>query len=71
MAKEIPEYLLKVIIRVYYRADNVYITSLYLGEFTTVRAAEKLRNTLSRYNPDKLFLVKYEQITHPKYQIIK
>lgn len=59
MPKEQPEYLLKVTIDVLFRASQEQITSFQLGEF------------LSCYNPDKLFLAKYEQITNPKYQIIK
>lgn len=70
MAKEEPEYLLKVTINVLCRATQEQITSFLLGEFPSVRNAEKLRDLLSRYNPDKLFLAKYEQITNPKYQII-
>lgn len=70
MAKEQPEYLLKVTINVLYRATQENITSFLLGEFPTVRAAEKLRDTLSRCNPDKLFLAKYEQITNPQFKII-
>lgn len=69
MKKE-PEYLLKVTISVLLRADQAFVTSFLLGEFPTVRAAEKLRELLSRYNPDKLFLAKYEQITNPKFKII-
>lgn len=65
-----PEYLLKVTINVLCRATQERITSFLLGEFPTVRAAEKLRDVLSRYNPDKLFLAKYEQITNSKFQII-
>lgn len=63
MPKEQPEYLLKVTIDVLFRASQEQITSFQLGEFDTIRKAEKLRDTLSRYNPDKLFLAKYEQIT--------
>jgi len=70
MAKFEPEYLLKVTISVLCRATQEQITSFLLGEFPTIRAAEKLRDVLSRYNPDKLFLAKYEQITNPKFQII-
>lgn len=69
MKKE-PEYLLKVTISVLLRADQAFVTSFLLGEFPTVRAAEKLRELLSRYNPDKLFLAKYEQITNPNFKII-
>ena len=71
MPKEQPEYLLKVTIDVLFRASQEQITSFQLGEFDTIRKAEKLRDTLSCSNPDKLFLAKYEQITNPKYQIIK
>lgn len=70
MAKEQPEYLLKVTINVLYRATQENIISFLLGEFPTVRAAEKLRDTLSRCNPDKLFLAKYEQVTNPQFKII-
>lgn len=70
MAKQEPEYLLKVTIKVLLRADQAYVTDFLLGEFPTVRAAEKLRDTLSRYNPDKLFLAKYEQVTNPNFKII-
>lgn len=70
MSKEQPEYLLKVTINVLYRATQENITSFLLGEFPSVRNAEKLRDTLSRFNPDKLFLAKYEQITNPNYKII-
>lgn len=70
MAKQEPEYLLKVTINVLLRADQAFVTNFLLGEFPTVRAAEKLRDTLSRYNPDMLFLAKYEQITNPKFKII-
>lgn len=69
MKKE-PEYLLRVTISVLLRADQAFVTSFLLGEFPTVRAAEKLRVLLSRYNPDKLFLAKYEQITNPKFKIL-
>lgn len=65
-----PEYLLKVTINVLYRSTQEQVTSFLLGEFPTVRAAEKLRDVLSRYNPDKLFLAKYEQITNPKFKLI-
>lgn len=46
MAKQEPEYLLKVTINVLYRADQAFITSFLLGEFPTVRAAEKLHDVL-------------------------
>ena len=69
MAKQEPEYLLRVTIDVLYRASQEQITTFLLGEFPTVRAAEKLRDC--RYNPDKLFLANYQQITNPKYQLIK
>lgn len=68
--KQEPEYLLKVTIKVLLRADQAYVTDFLLGEFPTVRAAEKLRDVLSRYNPDKLFLAKYEQVTNPNFKII-
>ena len=64
MAKQEPEYLLRVTINVLYRASQEQIT-------TFLRAAEKLRDCLCRYNPDKLFLANYQQITNPKYQLIK
>lgn len=70
MAKEQPEYLLRVTIDVLYRASQERITSFFLGEFDTIRNAEKLRDNLTRYNPDKLFLAKYEQITNPQFKII-
>lgn len=70
MAKQEPEYLLKVTINVLLRADQAFVTNFLLGEFPTVRAAEKLRDILSRYNPDKLFLAKYEQVTNPNFKII-
>ena len=70
MAKNEPEYLLKVTIKVLLRADQAYVTDFLLGEFPTVRAAEKLRDVLSRYNPDKLFLAKYEQVTNSNFKII-
>ena len=44
MAKEQPEYLLKVTIDVLYRASQERITSFFLGEFDTIRKAEKLRD---------------------------
>ena len=71
MAKQEPEYLLRVTINVLYRASQEQITTFLLGEFPTVRAAEKLRDCLCRCNPDKLFLANYQQITNPKYQLIK
>lgn len=71
MAKQEPEYLLRVTINVLYRASQEQITTFLLGEFPTVRAAEKLCDCLCRYNPDKLFLANYQQITNPKYQLIK
>ena len=67
MAKQEPEYLLRVTIDVLYRASQEQITTFLLGEFPTVRAAD----CLCRYNPDKLFLANYQQITNPKYQLIK
>lgn len=70
MSKTEPEYLLKVTIDVLYRASQERITSFLLGEFDTIRKAEKLRDILTRYNPDKLFLAKYEQITNPQFKII-
>lgn len=70
MAKEQPEYLLRVTIDVLYRASQERITSFFLGEFDTICKAEKLRDNLTRYNPDKLFLAKYEQITNPQFKII-
>ncbi|MCE9419058.1 hypothetical protein K0H38_26135 [Bacteroides xylanisolvens] len=70
MAKQEPEYLLKVTIDVLYRASQERITSFFLGEFDTIRKAEKLRDNLTRFNPDKLFLAKYEQITNPQFKII-
>lgn len=70
MAKQEPEYLLKVTIDVLYRASQERITSFSLGEFDTIRKAEKLRDNLTRYNPDKLFLAKYEQITNSQFKII-
>ena len=60
MAKQEPEYLLRVTIDVLYRASQEQITTFLLGEFPTVRAAEKLRDCLCRYNPDKLFLANYQ-----------
>lgn len=44
MAKQEPEYLLRVTINVLYRASQEQITTFLLGEFPTVRAAEKLRD---------------------------
>ena len=52
-------------------ASQEQITTFLLGEFPTVRAAEKLRDCLCRYNPDKLFLANYQQITNPEISINK
>ena len=59
MAKQEPEYLLRVTIDVLYRASQEQITTFLLGEFPTVRAAEKLRDCLCRYNPDYHLLIGY------------
>lgn len=65
------EFLLRVTLTVLYRSTQETITSFELGEFDTVRQAEKLRDKLTRYNPDKLFIAKYEQILNPNYKIIE
>jgi hypothetical protein len=48
MAKQEPEYVLKVTINVLLRVDQVFVTSFLLGEFPTVRVAEELRDVLVR-----------------------
>ena len=57
MAKQEPEYLLRVTIDVLYRASQEQITTFLLGEFPTVRAAEKLRDCLCRIIPTNFFLL--------------
>ena len=70
MAKQVPEYLLRVTLTVLYRSTQECITSFLLGDFDSIRKAEKLRDNLSRNNPDKLFLAKYEQVTNPQFKIL-
>ena len=65
------EFLLRVTLTVVYRSTQELINSFELGEFYTVRQAEKLRDKLNRFNTDKLFIAKYEQILNPNFKIIE
>mgnify|MGYP001161788023 FL=1 len=64
------EFLLRVTLTVLYRATQEFITSFELGDFDTIRQSEKFRDQLTRYNPDKLFIAKYEQIINPDFKIV-
>ena len=64
------EFLLRVTLTVLYRATQEFITSFELGDFDTIRQSEKFRDQLARFNPDKLFIAKYEQIINPDFKIV-
>ena len=64
------EFLLRVTLTVLCRATQEFITSFELGDFDTIRQSEKFRDQLTRCNPDKLFIAKYEQIINPDFKIL-